>query len=413
MTNSVLIIVALIIGAILAVPVSIFLNNQRDTEPLVNQPTENLFPKDIQKEELPRFDIKESLPGAPEPPRDQTRIEDGTPVAPPPTITALPPPAFAPSLPDIKSLIPLLPSLPPQAAELLPWPEVTDGELNISEDGIADFEIYLEYFTRNSQNLDFDNTKFGALPRNDTKLILLPADLIEQALENDDFRSIHKPLSVFHEFLMAKIEFLKSIGVKGGAIEWNKYMISSDRLTLALIEKTFNLEQNLISQAEFQNYYQRYLATIEVQKREFRTSGGFAIIEEVSPWKSFAAVIKRLMALDPEVAYAQSAAGLSFGGFVTASIECFCIASFNLHMTPAYIPVPSPDFPMLITVATIASPLLFLNKTPETGHWLLGTYIPNGIPPQPQPCLALLPTVPPTCGPIDIFLGVVVMTGTS
>ena len=405
-----LIATTLVIGLIIVIiiPTAIFLTRQNPEEPLVTGSEEEIsaFPPD-QTRTFPPSSISQ-LPS--------TTFDFEEFVAPPTVSQSEPPPpptSFTTAPLDLKSLIPVLPPAPlGESRKFLPLPAVALSELNVGEDGLDTFDSYLEYFTKNTKNINFDNLKFGKVLRHPSKMFLLPTELIDRALARGDWNVVHESLSIFKEFLSAKIDYLKSIKIKGPAVEWNRAMIGADRLTLELISKAFSLEARSISRAEFEDYYQKYQQTIDSQNKIFKSLGRSVPGEE-----NIFIKFLQFVSLWPAMAEAQSIAGLTFGGLITVNIPCLCIASFNLHFTPIYVAglgqLPLPDFPLLITAATIASPLLYLYRAPVTGNWILGGFVPNGIPPQPLECIALIPTIPPVCAPIDIFFGVITIAGTS
>ena len=329
---------------------------------------------------------KNISPADPPPNLGRAPLQGRAPIPPSAPKSVSPPPAINIPLPT--------PAQPPITGEPLTFPAVLTSELLIAQDGVNSLAQYLEYFATSAKNINFDNAKFGEVLQAESSMILLPVDLIEKALNTNDFTGIHHSLDVEKEFLLAKIEFLKKIKVTGAAIKLNQYMIGADRLTLELIDKVFAVRSDSASKAALQSYLKKYSDTIEAYKEKFRGSS----LSRTENSNIFNKLFE-FLGIIPEQA---QAATLGFGGLITVIQECSCLGGYIMYLTPGFVPAPGIG-PMFISFATIVSPLLFLNKMPLPGHWILGNYLPT-----PGPCLSAA-----LCVPSGGFIGIVTLAGTS
>ena len=332
---------------------------------------------------------------APPTPTSSPRAQTPAIIRPQPSVGKVSPIA----LPTIPVPIPIFtPTITPLTSDLLTLPTVNISELNIGAGGASNLPSFVSFFTENRTSIQFDLARFNTLLRREHNIPLLPVELIEKALADNNFAGIHESLVNYRDFLLAKINYLKSIPVKDAAVVLNQYMIGADRLTINLIDKAFEHESRLFTKFQLQDYLEKYLNTIAAYSQRFRSAG-----LTKSDYEPAAALHEFQKALAYFVPVARAQAGtLPFGGLITIIEECTCTGGYLFYMTPGYIPAPAPG-PIFISYATIASPLLFLNKMPFPGHWILGNYLLT-----PGTCHSAA-----LCVPVGGFIGIVVMAGTS
>lgn len=308
-----------------------------------------------------------------------------------------PPPSFGTSsftdLSKIKDLVSPPTLVPPRQDEILTLPEVLESDLVVYQGGVKNLQTYLEYFNAHSNEINFNyGEKFTSVLRDGSGIPLFPVDLIEKATKENDFASIHNSLLIFKEFFSAKINFLKSIKVWGDALEVNKIMIGLDKLTLNLMDKTYDFESGKITKIDFEDFFKKYKAT--------GLFYGFQFTEKLNASSSIQSkgFINDLFAVFGLTKIAR-AFGLPFGGLIAVSIPCFCSFGVNLIVGP---PIGGNFY---ISFATIASPALFAFKAIHPGAFILGNYV-IGSPGCWQPAI-------PVCIPINFPFATITIAGTS
>ena len=266
-------------------------------------------------------------------------------------------------LSKVKGLVSPPTFVPPRQDEILTLPEALESDLVVDQGGVKNLQTYLEYFNAHSSEINFSyGEKFTSVLKDDNGVPLFPVDLIEKALKENNFASIHNSLSIFKEFFSAKIDFLKSIKVWGDAIEINKVMVGLDKLTMNLVDKTFAFESGKITKVNFEDFFKKYKAT--------GLFYGFQFTEKLNASSSIQSrgFMNDALAIFGLTKIAH-ALGLPFGGLIGLTVPCLC--SFGVSL---FIGSPSVGN-FYISFATIASPALFAFKAIHPGAWILGNYV--------------------------------------
>lgn len=278
---------------------------------------------------------------------------------------------------------------------LLSLPTVQDNELKISPSGASTIKDYMAYFNAHSADVAFAATQFDKVLKDKSGVLLFPMDLVKDALASGDLRSIHESLAVYKEYYEAKIAFEKSLAVTGEAIDLNKKIIAFDKLTLSMIQKTFDVEAGDEDVGSLKTYYDSFVATANAERREILQKTGVLALERVD-WLDR---IASLLGLSVENASAIDSFG--FGGqIVGLPIPCPCSFGYLIAIGPPKPPLPVGT--LFVPVTFLATPLFYNYKSMITSVWWLGLYFPTTI-----PCAA-----PPVCQPIGLG-SEIYMTGTS
>lgn len=333
---------------------------------------------------IPPVSVLPSQPLSPEPVEPPSVSEPPAEPLPPPAQPQFPPAPTGPSGP---------------VSQLLPLPTVADGELALSQSGASTLAAYLEQLAARGGELPFDGEKINELPKNTGGFPLLVADLAEAAIRTGGFAGVRASLQIYEELITAKIAWEKTIPVRTAAVVVNKTVIGADLLTLDLIRKAYAVGDGTLSGPAFEAYYGRYQATVDFYRAKLRREGG---VSYRAPERDSSEFMKlfRVFGLSPEIA---RAVGLSFGGFITAQFNCTCNGGFSIFLSPGYSPAPGAFF-IFYYYWFLGNPLLFLNHAPFPGHWILGDYLPA-----PGACRH----DPPDCSPINTYIGIIQMAGTS
>ena len=298
-------------------------------------------------------------------------------------------------LSKIKDLISPPTLVPPRQDEILTLPEVLENDLLIDQGGVKNLQTYLEYFNAHSGEINFSyGEKFASVLKDESGIPLFPVELIEKALKENNFASIHNSLSIFKEFFSAKINFLKSIKVWGDALEINKIMIGLDKLAIDLMDKALDFESGKITKTDFEDFFKKYKAT--------GLFYNFQFTEKLNASSSIQSrgFINDLLAIFGLTKIAR-ALGFPFGGLIAFSIPCFC--SFGVSMIVG----PPIGGNFYISFATMASPAFFPFKQVHPGAYILGNYV-LGSPGCWQPA-----PPSPVCVPINFPFATITIAGTS
>ncbi len=290
--------------------------------------------------------------------------------------------ANIPSIKDVKSAVESALSKKPDRSELIELPVVSDAELTIDSGGVTSTADYLKYFSTNqTTGIKFDYGKFANVPKDENGILLLSYELVGRVLGNTNFADIRDGLNIQKEFLLAKINFLKSIKVDGETIGLNKKMIAFDKLTIALIDKTFNMSEGKISKDELQDFYNKYQTTATSNHEEFIKKSGLLGLKYKD---NFFYKLANLLGL-ADIVFAQ----IPFGGPITVTIPCSCPPTgIAISVGP---PIGGVYY---LTTPFIASPLFFPFKAPHIGAFILGNFEPAPIPCNMFPfCAFVLPAV--------------------
>jgi len=273
-------------------------------------------------------------------------------------------------------------------------PIIKDEEIIIDSGGISTAQDYIQYFLSNSSQISFDGKKFDSVLKDENGIFLLTPALAGKAVKSGFSQEIKDSLLTQKDFIEAKIIFLKSIKVSGKTVSLHKKMLGFDKLTLELIQKSLNLENDKISKTELNNYLSQYLALSELERNKFLKEAGLAAKEP----SQFRKLISWLGLEDKFYAWAASLP--PFGGQISEPIPCLCNLGMLIFVGP---PTPPISGSLFVPYAFLASPLFYLYESLRPGAWWLGLYNPALI-----PCL----TPPPFCPPIGIG-NLIYMTGTS
>jgi hypothetical protein len=283
---------------------------------------------------------------------------------------------------------------------LLEFPPVAVNELHIASDGVNDLSSFAEYFTRHINDIQYDISALHEVLRDDNGVILSPEDLVLAGLTAGNFSTVHPSLALYDAFLNAKIAFLKTVPVKISATNISQEIIGADMLTRNLIGKVFAAEAGVVSKETVAEYRTRYIETITTHQKEI-------VYHEQQSENALVATVKFFLAFMQggavSVAHAQASVTLGFGGLITMIQECTCSGGYIMWLTPGYAPIGPATYPIFISYATIASPLLYLNKAAIPTRWILGNYLEL-----PGPCLSVA-----LCIPDGAYMGIVTMAGTS
>ncbi|MCX6731383.1 MAG: hypothetical protein NTX55_00080 [Candidatus Parcubacteria bacterium] len=274
-------------------------------------------------------------------------------------------------------------------------PSVSNNEIIIDSKGVKTISDYINYFLTNSSKISFDGRKFKSVLKDGNGIFLFTPQLVEKAVKNGLTQEIKNSLLVHKEFIEAKLIFLKSIKVSGEAVNLHKKMIGFDKLTLELIQKTLDLENNKISKTELNDFYQKYVSRANLERKDFVKKIGLAT-DNSDPLKR---IIVWLGLKDDFFAFAQSMP--PFGGTIFEPIYCVCNVGF---LVPVGLPTPPVSGSLFVPLVFIGSPLFFEYKSLRPGAWWLGLYSPTIIPCL-QPC-------PAGCCPVG-FSNLIYMAGTS
>jgi hypothetical protein len=274
--------------------------------------------------------------------------------------------------------------------ELLTLPAIADSEIAIDPNGTKNALGYFEYLAVHYKDLNFDYRKINDIIDAKSKLPPSVVGLIDEALAGNSYGSADKPLGVLKEFVLAKIEFEKSIKVAEGAISTSRTVVGLDRLAIDLIDRFNDLQSGAIVRNQFEDFYAKYKNTNEFYNNSFLKDAGLISYEESG--NMFSKILGIL-------GFGRIAnAKLPLGGMVFWQTYCTCSFVGAIMVGP---PVGG----------NFALPLFFVlysNFSPTIGHYVLGLYSPA-----PIPCLQYAGVV---CIPdlvIPGTLGPVIMMGTS
>ncbi|GEM_PF-3446115 len=291
------------------------------------------------------------------------------------------------SLPNVDRLQKFLSPTTVVESQVLPLPTVEDRELTIDAQGVKTlYDFLFRFATDSSKSFVFPQERLNGIVRSQYNTPLFFVELIDKGLSDNNLAEIHDSLNIYKDFLATKMNFEKSIKVSGEAIQANKVLIGFDILSLQLIEKVFALENKVLPREDFMVFYQKYNATTQAYNDAF-------LHQEVSLTQSKTrTLLSRFLELFGfnQKVYAQ---GPAFGGFIVAIGECTCTGGLVIVIT-----APTPGG-LYYPYPFLASPLLFLNKSPFPGHWILGNYFPIGVCFTAALCV---PGIPPTLGTILI-----------
>jgi len=252
---------------------------------------------------------------------------------------------------------------PPLSEETLALPLIPDSELAVDSSGVKTAEEYIKHFIAFSGEVQFDSKRFQSALRNSDGVAILPANLMEQALERNSFVEIKPSLLIWKEFISAKLAFMKGIKVYGEAVLVQKRMLGFDELTLGLIEDALKVEEGKMMRAEFENFFKKFRATARQENRELgkqfqlarlQRDGGF--FDRLLAWFGILPV---------------SAANPPLGATLGQPLMCTCENAY-------WIPVTGPTVPPIgsiwVPMTFLSSPLYYDNQTMRAGVWWLGLY---------------------------------------
>lgn len=318
-------------------------------------------------------------------------------------IPELPKPQYGASIPsfeDLRKKVASSAAPPPSPkSELLPLPEVADSEVSVDPSGASSTRSYVEFFVPHYADIVFDAKRFESVLKDENKLPLLVPQLVEKALFENNFSAIHDSLLVFQDYIGAKLSFLKSIKVNTKMIALSKEMIAFDKLTLDLIQKTFDAENHKISASELKDFYRKFNETTNTEHNQFlKEFNAVSLNNQDNFFEKFFDTVADVLGLK-KIAVAQFEP--PFGGMIGAPIFCLCDLGFWIFVGP---PVPPATGSLFVPLSFVASPLFFPFKSLRPGAWWLGLYFPSAI-----PCLEFFLF---GCFPIG-FGSLILMTGTS
>lgn len=271
--------------------------------------------------------------------------------------------ASIPTIEELRESIAGTLGVEPQKDETLPLPQIADSEVRISPSGAQTPEDYIEQFAVGSfDKISFDNQRFASILIDENKLPLLPQQLVEKGLAENNFSGVKASLIVFRDYFIAKQNFERSIGVYGEAIDTAKGLIALDVLELELIEKAIDIAEGRGSAEELKDFFNKFLNTAELHRRELLGEIGVFSYEPPGFLKKLAGFLGIT-----NLAQAQ----LPFGGPIGLPIFCICNVSYWMFVGP---PVPTPSGFLLANIGWVASPGLFAYKSLRPGAYWLGNY---------------------------------------
>lgn len=272
-----------------------------------------------------------------------------------------PPPqnAFDTTLNDLgKSIFPETVIEPPPT-QLLALPETPAAELTVNQGGISSLPSYIESLATNGDKVKFPVEKFDVLLKDASGRPLLPEELVDKGLAENNLSGIHDSLATLQEFFKNKIEYEKSIAVYGNGISASQTIIGIDKLKLDLIGNTFALENRTMARSAFDEFYTKYKNTL--------TSYGTRIIGASGLTFGGENFFTRLGSFFSRTA---KAAGFNYGGLITYVNYCTCTGA-------AVTVVGTAGGEIFFYWATYyGSPYLYHKVT--SGSYILGTSIPIG-----------------------------------
>lgn len=300
------------------------------------------------------------------------------------------------SLNDVASIVNAAPTGTPASAtaQLLPLPAIPDSELAIDPSGASTMEDYMAYANSHYQDAAFQASQFNAVMKDKNGVILLPTDLVAEALASGNFTSIHDSLAVYQKYYTAKIAFERAIKVTGDAAALNKKVIGFDELALSLIQKDFDVEAGKAPAISLQDFYGSFMATAGVEHQELLREAGVFAAARPSPWD-------KLLAFFNFAPHRAEAVGtVPFGGKIGVPVFCVCDLGYWIAVGP---PTPPAIGSLFVPIWVMANPLLFYPyHSLVPGAWWLGLYFPTTI-----PCSQM-----PFCSPVG-FGDELYMAGTS
>ena len=290
--------------------------------------------------------------------------------------------ANLPSIQDVKDAVETALGEKFSQSELLLLPSVSDAELMIDPGGVTSTAGYLSYFAANqTAGIKFDYGKFAQVAKGENGIPLFSYELVGKVLGGDNFSSIRGSFNVQKEFLLAKINFFKSIKVGGEAVVLNKKMIAFDKLTLTLIDKASDFGDGKLSKSKLQDFYDKYQATAIANHEEFIKKSGLLGLEYKD---NFFYKLANFLGL-ANIVFAQ----IPFGGAIAFTAPCTCPPT-GLAITVG----PPVGGIFYLTTPFIASPLFFPFKAPHIGAFILGLFEPVPVPCNIFPfCAFVLPPV--------------------
>jgi len=298
------------------------------------------------------------------------------------------------SLEEVSKRVFTVPPLREEARqEILPLPQISDAELTTAEDGVSTIDAYLEYFATHGNEVKISQAQYETALKNEYGVLLLPQELVERLLRNNNFDEVRSSFEFFRDFIANKILFLRSIKTRGEATEVNRTVIAIEKLTLELIEKAVAAGVGKIDKSELQEFYRKYQNTTAYYNFNFRMKAGLGIRKKgtlLNDILGFFGIKQRH--------YAEAATILPFGGMINTIIPCTCSFGTSIIVGP-----PRPAN-LYMSYLFMSSPLFYAYKSIKIGAWILGNYATGGT------CLEYIGT---TCVPINSPQGTVIMAGTS
>jgi len=275
------------------------------------------------------------------------------------TITTTPQNRAAPSTKTQSNISP--------TASLLPLPSVPNSELSVVFGGAQSFEEFVRVLIDPDAPFLFERERFASLLKEDDGIPYSVTDLMNMSLASGKWVAVEPSLVTLQDFIKARIAYVKTVKVSGGAVEFARTMVAFDMLTAGLLDEV--VANGGKPSGELQRKVAVYAATGAYQNQEI----GSRVREQASSrTPDIFGFFSKLIPFIPQNAYAQAGGKSPFGGKINFRKDCtLCNFGFIITLKNA---VDDSSLSLFISWATFASPLFYINKNPTSGQNIIGLY---------------------------------------
>ncbi len=248
----------------------------------------------------------------------------------------------------------------------LPLPPVRDSELSVALGGVQSFDEFAGIIVDSGAKLQFERARFVSILRESDGVPYAVADLMDMALLPGGWAAAKPSLLTVRDFVAARIAYVKTVKVSGGAVELARAMVAFDMLTEGLLNEllasdgnpSVQLRQKISAYDAAGTYYNN-----EFGKRAWQTSFHAPDIFNV---------LTQLSSFFVRRAHAQVGGKPPFGGKISFRMDCsVCNTGFVIHLNNA---VNDSSLALFVSWSTFASPLFYINKNPNAGQNIVGLY---------------------------------------
>lgn len=256
--------------------------------------------------------------------------------------------------------------------ELLHIPQIQDSEFKISENGLKDFIEYLKRY--NLLEIPIDSTKINILfskieiNSKSDDYSLIPHLLIEETFNNPevDINKITQKLEVLENFFQEKIKIVKELNIHPDLKEIHRILYITDLLTIDLIKKFKEYQNNNLSRDMFEKYLKEYKIFIEATDTEISQKFFKKFYLQNKRQNKFFTVLNIFLNKLVKPVYAFGI--VHFGGKVLKKTSCFCPLPGGILFS-----VSSPRGGTFFASSIfLTSPLFYKWKKLDEGVWVLG-----------------------------------------